>query len=487
MKHFIYLVFKNKILWYVLTRYFTYGIQFFVSIYCAAKMGPYYFGLWGFILLIYNYMQQINLGIPNSTNILLTQEAKNFTKFAKIESNAFYSMFILVCGVIIFALGNYFYEYSFLNKYPIGNLFYIICFTAIIAYFVQICTSVYRIKHRLPEIALSQSIIPVMTLFPLFLAVGKELLIWFVYIYLLGNCFSLVVYFSRGYISVREKFSLDVVKSVMGKGLYLFIYNCCFYFIIISTRTVISYFYPVEEFGFFTFAYTLADSVLLLLSSITFLLFPKSIEKLYSTNRNQILSTISLLRVNYITMTHGLMYLAFMFFPLITHFMPQYNEALPAIYMVSIALICYAMSCAYPDYLMAQNHDHILAVISFISLLLNVVLSIIVASVFHSSYYYVVSATIFSYVIFSFLSFLCGSYFINRSWHGVIKSININFPFCILLPFFLACIVVSLEKVILLPIPFLCFLLLNLKSLKEIYVSINKIIRNPDILDVSIS
>ena len=47
-------VFKNKIFWYLTSRYMVLGIQFLASIFLAVKLGAYYFGIWSFILLLVN-------------------------------------------------------------------------------------------------------------------------------------------------------------------------------------------------------------------------------------------------------------------------------------------------------------------------------------------------------------------------------------------------------------------------------------------------
>ena len=48
---------------YMLTRYVTYGMSFFVSMYAANRLGPYYYGVWGYLMLLLNYFNLINFGI----------------------------------------------------------------------------------------------------------------------------------------------------------------------------------------------------------------------------------------------------------------------------------------------------------------------------------------------------------------------------------------------------------------------------------------
>lgn len=487
MMHYLGLIKKalnNKIILYVITRYITYAIQFVVSLLCAAKMGPYYFGLWGVMLLMLNYMQQINFGIASSANVLLVQERNNTKLFGQIESTSILAQSFLCIGVLLFAGGNIIWGYSFLEKYPIGNLFYIVCLTAMIAYMVQMCMTIYRIKHSLVEIAISQSVIPVLALIALFLETGKGLLFWFALAYFGGNLLSLMVFILRGKISLQEKPKLNVMRSLLGKGFYLFVYNSCFYLIIISTRTVVSSFYEVEEFGFFSFAYTLADAVLLLMSAITFLLFPKLIEKFHTKDMDKVKKVIGLFRTNYMTLTHGIMYLAFIIFPVIPLLFPKYSQSLPAIYMISLALLANTFSCGYSDFLMAQNKERRLACISFTSLVVNVILALILAIVFHWPYQYVALATIISYVVFSLLCIYSGSRIIDKDSKvkDILKAV---FPTRLLIPFLSSSIIMFIDSLWLVPIPLVLFTILNTASLTEIARTTKELLGNPDILDVS--
>ena len=458
MLKYIRLSLKNKVVWYILTRYATYGIQFVVSLLCAAKMGPYYFGIWGFVLLLLNYMQQINLGIPHSANILLVQERNNPHSFAVYESTSFYAQGILCVGVAVFAIVNMIWEYPFLNKYSIGWLFYVVCFIAMAAYMVQICTTIYRIKHKLLEIAISQSIVPLLMLLSLFSASGKDLVRWFTLAYLIGFSFSLLLFFLRGKISLKGRPNSNSFYNIYSKGFFLFVFNACFCLIIISTRTVVSSEYTVSEFGYFTFAYTLADAVILLLAAISFLLFPKSIEKLHTSNLTQVKNTIELLRINYMTFTHGLMYIAFFVFPIITRFIPKYLPALPAIYMMALALIMNTMVCGYSDYLMAQNKEKILASVSFLSLVVNILLALIFAIMIKCTFEYIIIATIISYFFFSLTCVYLGLKHMGSSISAVCV-ITECFPLRLLIPFLISVLFIILWNFWLLPLPFLSFVI----------------------------
>ncbi len=458
-------------------------MQFVVSLLCAAKMGPYYYGVWGFIMMLLSYMQRIDLGIPNAMNIILVQEKDNREEFSRTQTTGFLLLSLLCIGVALFACGNIIGEYGFMEKYPLGWLFYVVCATAIISYYVTCCTGIYRVKHRLFEIVVSQSIIPFLLLIALFFADGHGLLIWFTLAYLIGNIISIVMFLLRGKLDLQIHPSRPMAKRIVLKGFFLFIYNACFYFIMISTRTIISSNYPVEEFGYFTFAFSLADAVILLLGAFTFLMFPKTISKFNTADNEQVKATLLLLRSNYIPLVHIMMYMAFLFFPIITYFIPKYQPALPAMYMVAMALIMNASACGYSDYLMAQNRDKLLALIACIALLINVIVGLVLVKVIHCPYAFVMGATLFSYWAFTMMCISQGRRFMGEplSFGALLKE---SFPLRLLIPYLSSVLVFVVHSPWVLPVPIILFVSFNIPILKGLYSTFHRLLGNPDMLDI---
>ena len=473
----------NKVVGYTITRYVVYGIQFIVSMLCAAKMGPYYFGIWGFIMMLLSYMQRIDLGIPNAMNIILIQEKDNKEEFARTQSTGFLLLSFLCLGILLFAVGNSIWDYGFMEKYSVGWLFYVVCIVAMISYYVTASTGIYRVRHKLAEIAITQSVIPVLLLIALFIADGKDLLIWFALAYLIGNGVSLCVFLFGGKLTLNVRPEKMMATRMFKKGFMLFLYNACFYFIMISTRTIISSNYPVEQFGYFTFAFSLADAVILLLGAFTFLMFPKLIAKLNTSDTKQIKETIKQLRNNYIPLVHVMMYVAFLFFPVIIMIFPKYEPALPAMYMVGLALIMEVNGSGYIDYLMARNKDRQIASISGISLIVNVIIALILVKFFDCNYEFVMVATLLSYLAFSILSIVLG---IRQMGERVVllSVLKESLPVRLLIPYMSTALFFVVHQIWVLPIPLILFAIFNKSIIKELIHTSHRLLNNPNMLDV---
>ena len=467
----------------MLTRYATYAVQFIVSIFVAAKLGPFQLGIWGFILLLINYFGIFNFGIPNSTTVLMVQHKDEQQKAYSVEVSSMILMGII--GLLILLIGVYYaiWGIPLFDKYNIGRLFYLVCAVAVMQHFVSLFSLIARVRGSVAEVAFAQSIIPFLTLFAVIFFSDRQLLIALVSSYLLGNLLAIVLFVKKKLVLFKGKPSFQSCKIVVGKGKYLFVYNVCFYLIFLSTKTLVSKYYAVEEFGFFTFAYTLSNAVLLMMQAFTAIVFPKLIDKLGQSDFRKVDLLLQEVRVNYVTMSHGLMYLAIILFPVLIMFMPRYHDALPIINLMALTLLLYANSFGYSTLLIAQNRERKLAMISLISLLLNVGLAFLLIKI-GISFKYVIVATMFAYFVYSFLCVFIGQPIIREkvTFRSIITEC---FPFRLLVPYLLY----ALASFLTLPfyvfiISFLIFVFLNYKSLKSIVSSIGRIFRNPNVVDV---
>ncbi len=476
--------FTNKVFFYMATRYLIYFLTFISSIIIANKLGPYYLGIWGFVLLLIRYFHIIDFGIGNSMTVLLVKNKGQRKIQAEYEVT---SMIILgLISLIILGLVVYYYYFGlpFLEKYKLGNLIYAVAAIAIMQYFNDYLLKVYRAKGKMFEFTFYQSIIQILVFISIFFAKGEQLIVLLISAYVIGHILSLLLYIRGGAIYIDGKPSLEKGKIIVSKGFLLFIYNFCFYMIIISTKTLIGIYYPIVEFGYFTFSYTLAHAALLLLTAFSSLVTPKLIDKFNTNDVELINRTVGLLRVNYIYLSHGLMYAAMIVFPLFLILMPKYSETLQVINFTALATILYTNSFGYTSLLMTKNKESWLARNTFISLIANVLLTFILIKVIGVSYQYAVIGTIISYLIYAYLTIYSGKKEVEKSanFRCVMKEC---FPIGLLVPFLGAIIVTLLNKGYLMVFPFLLFICMNIKEIKEIFTSLRRVLIKPEIVDVN--
>lgn len=476
---------KNKIFIYLVTRYLTYGLQFALSLIVAVRLGPYYLGVYGVLQLVLSYFAQVNFGIPHSLNVLLVHNKSDNDIQDKYTLNSFaiYTFWNVV--VVIGALFVVLFGYTQWGEYDIEIYFSLIILIAILTYYNSIVLTVIRFRNQVNNLSLIGSI-PV---------IGNLLVVWFfneeelVVALTVVNFFSCILISTIGFINGAipkiyiSKLNVDLQKGIIHKGLYLFLYNSCFYFILIAVRTIIGSNYSVEEFGFFTFSYTIANAVMLMLDSLNTIIFPKIIDMLSVQNKEQKAAVLDKLRVSYITTSHMLVYFAMILFPFLVLFFPKYEPALTSMNMISLAVLMNANSYGYNTLLIAQNKEIVSSKISANALFIAIVIGLLLVKVVHVEYSFVIISMLIAYMIFSILATYEGTKLLkdNVDFFYVLKHF---FPIKMFIPYViaLAISIFRLESIIF--IPFLIFITLNYKDLGFLKNILMKMVKNPNIIDL---
>jgi O-antigen/teichoic acid export membrane protein len=475
---------KNKIIYYILSRYATYAIQFINSLIIAVYLGPYYLGIWGFITLILQYLNQINLGIAYSVNAIVAIHKNKEWYVQKVIGVSFTMLTGLSILVILFFSVSLLFGFNIGDKYEFSKYAPIVVITGILGYFNVLLSNIYRIYGRLFEIAFNQTIFPVLMLVVILFFKGQNLLLALVITNCLAFLLSFVFYLIKSPVKIRLLFIKRLFKKIQVKGWYLFVYNTSFYLIMISTRSFISGYYSINEFGYFTFAFTLAHVVLLLLESFSFIIYPKMLNRLSSGTTEIIDSLLEKIRSSYITTSHLLIHIVIVFSPLFFWLFPQYEQSKHAFRLISLTLVLYTNSFGYSGLLIAKGKEKVLGYIALGALFVNVIMMYILTSILDIPFTYVILGTMFTYF---FLVFAVG-YFgrkilcLSCNIFTILKNI---FPIQLFIPYILSlCLVLFQMSDIYFAITLILFLICNYKiiiSLKKVCIDT---IFNPRLIDI---
>lgn len=477
-------IIKNKILIYMASRYIVYFIQFLTTLLIAAKLGPYYMGIWGFLLLLINYFAQLHFGIANSLNVLMVQH-----KEEPIATNNYIANSLILTGYLS-AFVAFFYLYYVIfgipifEKYHAGRFFFWICLIGILQYVNMIVINIFRVKNMLNHVTFSQSIIILINFIGVICFKGELLITYLIGGYLAGN--TLILMLSLLSRCIPRLKDIEIVQTtqwrILKKGLLLFLYNSCFFFIILSIKTIVSNYYSVEEFGMFAFSFSLGQAVMLLIGAFSFVIFPKLIDNLSSPDVNSVKKTIKIIRSGYITTAHIIVYAALTIFPFLLHFLPQYEGAIVVLNLIALTTLLDANSFGYSTLLIARDKEKTSACISFCSLIINVAFGLFLAKIIHVSFSYVIFATMITYFLFCLAVVKCGSKVIGiKGWTYTLKNF---FPFKLMISYLLAILVSVFQTKILLPFPLIICVCLNLKEIKQILLLIRQLMVKPNLIDV---
>ena len=467
----------------MVTRYATYGLAFIVTLFVAEKMGPRYYGIWSFLLMLFGYFNLINWGVPQSVQVLLLQNKESSIVSSNYEKTGLYIMAIisLSCFLVIgyYWLGGF----SIIRNNNLGVYLYAICLCGVFNYFNLYYSKIYRTRNRLLELSFQQSSIVVLMFLSMLFFGGASLLMALVISYVVATCLSMLFYLCGDAADYSGIFISDYAKIIVRKGFLLFLYNSGFYLIMVSTQTMISNNYTLEEFGFFTFSYTLGYAVFQLLDAFAYLITAKLLYRYRSSDMNVVMATIRIIRDNFVSLFHGLTYLAILLFPMLLSFMPHYSNTLQLVCLCCLTMLLYTNSFGYSTMLMARNKEKKLAMIAVSSLVLNVLTGLALIYVFGVSYNYVIVATMIAYIYFAFMCVFWG----RKELGGPLRFadfVNDCFPIGLLIPFGGMLLVLFLGFDRLVFLPFVLFVLFNVKTIIRIYNTFKMILFNPNVIDI---
>lgn len=392
----------NLVLKYTFSRYAVFGIQFVNSILIAIHLGPWMLGVWGFIQLIIQYFAQINLGIPSSMNNLISMYQNNVKYVGYIFNTALGMMMLFSTGIILLFGVFYCFDLNVGKEYHFTDYAFFVCIIVLLNYLNSLFINLFRVFKQINEVIFCQSIVPVLTLAILLFIRNDQLIYYLIFANILGLFSAFLLFIFRSPVKIKPLLAKSLFDELRRRGWFLFVYNCSFYLIIISTRTLVSSSYSVEEFGMFTFSFSIASTIMLLLDSMAFVIFPTMIHQFYNLNSSTLNEKLLEYRRLYIPLAHFLTHIGILFFPMLLYFIPGYEESYKLVSIIAITQLMYANSFGFPIVLMAKRKERQIALVAFSALIFNVFLGYIFMKVFQFNLRDAILSTFTTYLMYNF-------------------------------------------------------------------------------------
>ncbi len=477
-------IIKNPSLMYLISRYFTYLVHFVNSILIAKYLGPYYLGVWGFLYLVINYVSQLNLGISHSVNLILSTNKEKEQYVRKIVGNSVMMVGILSLFIITFFLLSFLLEVPIGQKYDAYKYIAPIVLIGVLMHFNALFSNIFRVYGKIYEIIISQSLYPFLLLLVLPFFRGEQLLWGSIIVHCIAILIAFFVFVFKTPINLFPIFDTQLMRYIQTRGWYLFIYNVSFYFILISSRTFISQYYSVEEFGYFTFSYQFASAVLLLLDSISFLIFPKMLNRFANQGLEQVRNLLSYIRGGYIFSCHFLVHCVILFFPLFIYLFPKYESSLNVFRLIALTVVVYTNAFGYQGLLMARGKEKQIAGIALGALFLNLVACYVLIDVLRIQFEHAILGTLLTYFIYVYILSKMGRRLLKIE-DDFLSTFKDVFSYNVIIPF-IASFLFSILKLsnLFFVLPLLLLLLLNIRIILDAKNIVIKIINNPNIVNI---
>ncbi|PWN07462.1 lipopolysaccharide biosynthesis protein [Rhodohalobacter mucosus] len=413
---------KNGIVPFVGVKYASLGLSFIATLLIASKLAPFYFGIWGFILLIQQYLTYSNFGVNYSLNAILST---NFEKEDEYKRKLFHNTLFLTLFISLFVLllwiGYYFWPTDIFGKYNFKEYsLYLLIFISF-ENLNQIFINVYRIYNKLLLVGLAQLFVALSKLIPVLLLDGEALIYGLLVFQIIFSSLSLVVFCWNSPLKLGLSFNLNTSSLLLKRGVSLLFYNISFYFILMTTKSLISALYSVEMYGEFSFSLKLASIAHLGMNTISFLFFPKFLNRLKKDRAtSEILNNLDNIKNVYSTLYFIITLLLVALVPLIDLMFPDYKEIKRLMIVILLLNLGLSIKAGHNSLLISWGKEIAITVIGFVIIVLNMGL-IFIIYYFVKDIYIVLLSTVVSGFLYSYLVIIWGERVLGEK-RGIMNS-----------------------------------------------------------------
>lgn len=267
----------NTVILFTICRYAVYGMVLVRGLLSAKFLGPQLLGIFGFLCLLLQYLAYSGLGLQFAVNVKLATDPDadhSSSISAALTFTALIAALLIIAGVLVQELG-----LPLFAKYSFANYATVVGFIAGATLLQQVYTNIYRVHGRLAKVAGTELFSALILLMAVFLFRSDALLMAMLAGMALSAAFALVLFTFRAPFKITLSLNSSWIKSLLSLGWPLLLYNASFYLIPMVAQTAISIHYPVVAMGYYTFATSVANAILLGYNSISWIVFPNILTK----------------------------------------------------------------------------------------------------------------------------------------------------------------------------------------------------------------
>lgn len=475
-------LYKSPIAQYIAVRYATYGIQFINSILIAKYLGVYYFGIYSFLQLIKQYLIYTGMAPSYSLNTILST-CKNENKFANsLWQNSLLLSIILIVSILFIGISVVYYYPQLFSKYNFNEyaLFILLIFSLNIINFLFV--NLYRTYGLLKKINFFELIIPLFQFTVLFAAREKELLYYLLIVTIIANLISFFIFIYKPPLKLSLSFEKKLFSEILARGFHLLLYNVSFSLILISSRTIVSIYYPAASLGYYTFAVNLSNAVFMIVGSFGFVIYPMLLNKIHSNNNNEIKIMLDKIHSLYVTACYLLTYVGFFSILFLEYFIPEYSLAMPAFKILLITQLIINSTFGHSIVLVSKKKEKLMTRNALLGVAYIILLSIIFISL-KSTFTMIAIAVLIGFMFYC-LKITSESFKAVNQKSDLISVLLSIFPFYYLIPLLILLLSIFLNDNLFIPLfSLIIFLFLNKKRISKVLDKALNLVGDKDFLN----
>lgn len=368
----------RELLNFTVGRYLAYTLQLVRGVLIAGALGPRYLGIWGFLMLVQQYMSYTSLGLQYAVNVeLSTGNPSNVSRQSLTIGGSFAAMTIVSGVLLVAGIGVPLLTPTLFSKFQFTTFAFVVSLLAILNNYQQLFINCFRVYGRLNLIILTEIFTAAVLLLLPLLFEQQQLLTALLIGLVLTQVITLSVFGLKA--DFPFKFTLKPSPQLIALGLPLLVYNVTFYLITDTGRIAVSVLYPVEVMGYYSLANTITNATLLGLSSVTWVVFPNLLARLkYGESIEVVESTLNLVNDLYIPSAFLLVFGVILFSPFLFVLLPQYEPTKSTLAILLLAQAILSISFAFNSLAIARSKQMMVAGVSIVAVIVVTILCLII-------------------------------------------------------------------------------------------------------------
>jgi O-antigen/teichoic acid export membrane protein len=419
-------ILKNKVVLFTSSRYLGFGLQFARGILAAKFLGPELFGVWGFLMLVQQYLAYSGLGIQYAVNAELAT-TKNVDTNERSELIGSSLLITTIISLIVFfiGLGIQSTGYPLFEKFNFNDYVLSICAIVSLYNLQQLFTNIYRVYGKLTHIAgteLISAIVPLVTV--LIFKDSPELINLLLGSLILSGLISNLIFLFNMPCKVIFRINNYQSRRLIAMGIPLLIYNFSHQLITTSGRTLVSNFYSLEDMGYYSFSNNITTGVMLGLNAVSWVFFPNILSRTHADIPNdEVFRVVEKIKDLYNISVFLVVFIVILISPLLFTFLPQFRQSLSSLNILLLAQAVLSASYGYNCVAIARKQQMKVAGISGISAVFVVASSWLIGTL-KGGISWIAVAVLAGAFLYTFLQANLGTRLIDRKVIGISALIS---------------------------------------------------------------
>jgi O-antigen/teichoic acid export membrane protein len=359
--------FGRKEVYFTLGRYVVYALQISKGFALAFLLGPFFFGVYGYIMLYQQYLVYSNLGIQYALNAELSINGDINLIKDKITNSAFSLTAFIALGLFILSLGIYYFKIDIFPYKDSYKYTFVLLLLACLGHFQEIFINVFRINKNLLPIIFSDLFVAAATFFVIPFFKGINLINAVLWSWILSLAVSMIIY--KTLYKKKVSFEGQYIKTLINSGIPLILFVFSYNLMGLLIRTLISIFYDTATMGYFSFTNSLTSAIMLSFNSITWLMYPSLIAKLgdIELKGSELQKYLIEFSKKLVLIVFIIICVAIIAMPLLFIFLPKYLPVKGALSILLLNQVVFNAGFAYVSLAIGRKIHYQIAYISFIS------------------------------------------------------------------------------------------------------------------------